>query len=69
MTIIELKKRCDFKYCDKTRGVTSLSIFEQQPKYKSWGTLHICPEHKIKVETLIRNMIKPSVSERFKEER
>lgn len=69
MTIVELKKRCDFKDCDKTKGVASLSIFEQKPKYKSWGTLHACPEHKIKVEESIRDMIKPNVSKQFKRER
>jgi len=65
MTIVELKKRCDFKYCDKVRGVTSVTIFEQIP-YQSWGTLHSCKEHRVQLEEMIRTLIKPSVSKRFK---
>jgi len=67
MTIIELKKRCDFKYCDKVRGVTSVTIFEQTP-YKSWGTLHACKEHRNQLEEMIRTFIKTNVSKQFKKE-
>lgn len=66
MTRIKPKKICDFKYCNKTNQVKSVTIMQQVP-YELWRTIHACPEHKKVLKETIQNELKPSIAKQFRE--